>query len=48
MNPRIQIIDDNTALTTLLAKALAKFGYDPVVENNPLLAINTVRHYMPM
>ena len=47
MNPRIQIIDDNTALTTLLAKALAKFGYDPVVENNPLLAINTVRHYMP-
>ena len=47
MKPRIQIIDDNVALTTLLAKALAKFGYDPVVENNPLLAINTVRHYMP-
>ena len=47
MKPRIQIIDDNVALTTLLAKALAKFGYDPVVENNPLLAVNTVRHYMP-
>jgi CheY-like chemotaxis protein len=47
MKSRIQIIDDNVALTTLLAKALAKFGYDPVVENNPLLAVNTVRHYMP-
>jgi len=47
MRSRIQIIDDNVALTTLLAKALAKFGYDPVVENNPLLAVNTVRHYMP-
>lgn len=47
MKPRILIVDDNRALTTLLAKALAKFGYEPVVENNPLLAINTVRHYMP-
>ncbi len=47
MRFRIQIIDDNVALTTLLAKALAKFGYEPVVENNPLLAVNTVRHYMP-
>lgn len=47
MSFRIQIIDDNVALTTLLAKALAKFGYEPVVENNPLLAVNTVRHYMP-
>lgn len=47
MRHRIQIIDDNVALTTLLAKALAKFGYEPVVENNPLLAVNTVRHYMP-
>ena len=47
MKTRIQIIDDNVSLTTLLAKALFKFGYDPVVENNPLLAINTARHYMP-
>lgn len=47
MNFRIQIIDDNVALTTLLAKALSKFGYEPIVENNPLLAVNTVRHYMP-
>jgi len=47
MKFRIQIIDDNVALTTMLAKALARFGYEPVVENNPLLAVNTVRHYMP-
>lgn len=47
MNTRIQIIDDNVSLTTLLAKTLFKFGYDPVVENNPLLAINTARHFMP-
>ncbi len=47
MKSRILIIDDNVALTTLLAKALAKFGHEPVVENNPLLAVNTVRHYMP-
>jgi len=47
MKSRIQIIDDNVALTTLLAKALAKFGFEPVVENNPMLAVNTVRHYMP-
>lgn len=47
MRSRIQIIDDNVALTTLLAKALTKFDFDPIVENNPLLAINTVRHYMP-
>ncbi|MDF1858762.1 MAG: response regulator [Verrucomicrobiales bacterium] len=47
MKINIQIIDDNVALTTLLAKTLAKFGYEPVVENNPLLAINTARHYLP-
>src|SRR6056297_3475100 len=47
MRTTIQIIDDNVALTTLLAKTLAKFGFDPVVENNPLLAINTARHYLP-
>jgi CheY-like chemotaxis protein len=47
MRSRIQIIGDNVALTTLLAKASNKFGYDPVVKNNPLLAVNTVRHGMP-
>jgi len=47
MKTTIQIIDDNVALTTLLAKTLAKFGFTPVVENNPLLAINTARHYLP-
>lgn len=47
MKTTILIIDDNVALTTLLAKTLAKFGFEPVVENNPLLAINTARHYHP-
>ncbi len=47
MKPRIQIIDDNVAMTTMLAKALSRSGYDTVVENNPLLAVNTVRHFMP-
>jgi len=47
MKTTIQIIDDNVALTTLLAKTLSRFGYRPVVENNPLLAINTARHYLP-
>ncbi|MEM9015666.1 MAG: response regulator [Verrucomicrobiota bacterium] len=47
MSATIQIIDDNVALTTLLAKTLAKFGYEPVVENNPLLAINSARHHLP-
>jgi len=47
MKTRIQIIDDNVSLTTLLAKTFSKFGYEPVVENNPLLAINTARHFMP-
>ncbi|MEM9281527.1 MAG: response regulator [Verrucomicrobiota bacterium] len=47
MKKIIQIIDDNVALTTLLAKTLAKFGYEPVVENNPLLAINSARHHLP-
>ncbi len=47
MKNTIQIIDDNVALTTLLAKTLSKFGYDTVVENNPLLAINSARHHLP-
>ena len=47
MKPTIQIIDDNVALTTLLAKTLSKFGYKPVVDNNPLLAINSARHHLP-
>jgi CheY-like chemotaxis protein len=31
----------------LLSITLAKFGYEPVVENNLLLAINTARHHLP-
>lgn len=47
MKTTILIIDDNVALTTLLAKTLAKFGFMPVVENYPLLATNSARHYHP-
>ena len=47
MQSKIQIIDDNEALTALLAKTLSKFGFQPIVENNPLLALNSVRHHMP-
>lgn len=44
---RILIIDDNVNLTTLLSKALAKFGYQPFVENNSILAVSTVRQVCP-
>lgn len=47
MQSKIHIIDDNVALTALLAKTLSKFGFQPIVENNPLLALNSVRHHMP-
>ncbi len=47
MQSKIHIIDDNEALTALLAKTLSKFGFQPIVENNPLLALNSVRHHMP-
>lgn len=44
---KILIIDDNVNLTTLLSKALAKFGYEPYVENHSLLALGTVREVLP-
>ena len=47
MKTTIQINDDNAVLTTLLSRTLVKFGYEPVVENNLLLAINTARHHLP-
>jgi CheY-like chemotaxis protein len=47
MKTKIQVIDDNALLTTLLSRTLAKLGYEPVVENNLLLAINTARHHLP-
>jgi len=40
---QIQMIDENLALTILLAKTLFRFCYDPVVEDNPRMAVNTVR-----
>lgn len=47
MAARILIIDDNVALTTLLGKTLHRFGYDPIVENNAIFALNTAREYRP-
>jgi CheY-like chemotaxis protein len=44
---RILIIDDNVALTTLLGKTLYRFGYEPIVENNAIFALNTAREYRP-
>ncbi len=44
---KILIIDDNVNLTTLLSKALAKFGFEPYAENNSLLAFGTVRQVVP-
>lgn len=47
MATRILIIDDNVALTTLLGKTLYRFGYEPIVENNAIFALNTAREYRP-
>lgn len=47
MPSRILIIDDNIALTTLLGKTLYRFGYEPIVENNAIFALNTAREYRP-
>ena len=33
---RILLVDDNANLTTLLATALHRYGFEPVVENNAL------------
>lgn len=47
MRNKIQIVDDNVALTTLLAKTLSKFGYETVVQNDPVQALNTARYEVP-
>ena len=44
---RILLVDDNANLTTLLATALHRYGYEPVVENNALQAIATVQRAQP-
>ena len=47
MNARILIIDDNVSLTILLAKTLARFGHEPYIENNSVLAFGTIQKLMP-
>ena len=47
MKARILIVDDNVNLTTLLSKALGKHGYDVVVENDSMCAIDTARRSNP-
>lgn len=47
MKTRVHLIDDNSTLTGLMAKALAKFGHEVVVENRPAEAMESVRRHMP-
>ncbi|MDF1812703.1 MAG: response regulator [Verrucomicrobiales bacterium] len=47
MKPRILVVDDNVDLTTLLAKTLARFGYEVFVENDSSFAIDTTRKVRP-
>ncbi len=47
MKARILIVDDNVNLTTLLAKTLARFGYDPYTENSSVMAFSTIQKLMP-
>jgi len=44
---RILLIDDNPRFTTLMSKALTRFGYDPIIENHSLRAMETVRRVHP-
>lgn len=44
---RILLVDDNVNLTTLLAAALSRFGYEPVVENDSMKAFATVQRTRP-
>lgn len=44
---RILLIDDNVNLTTLLATALGRFGFEPVVENDSMKALATVQRTQP-
>ena len=44
---RILLVDDNINLTTLLAAALQRFGFEPVVENDSTKALATVQRVQP-
>ena len=47
MSKRILIVDDNINLTTLLSKALGKYGNETVVQNDSLHAIDSARRAAP-
>jgi len=47
MKSRILVVDDNVNLTALLSKALGRFNYDVIVENDSTFAIETVRRFHP-
>jgi len=40
----IQIIDETVAAAPLLAKALVRFGSEPVFSDTPPIAVNTAGH----
>lgn len=47
MKGKILLVDDNVSLTTLLGKALAKYGYEVYVENESLRAHATIQRIQP-
>ena len=47
MKDRILIIDDNVNLTALLSRALDKHGFEALVQNDSLLALETARSCQP-
>lgn len=44
---KILLIDDNLSLTTLLSRALDRFGYEAYSENNSVNAMNSIRSINP-
>ena len=47
MRGRILLIDDNVNLTTLLSKALERYGYETFSENDSMRAHATIQHVRP-
>ncbi len=47
MAGRILLIDDNVGLTTLVSRALQKYGYEVTAENDSLRALDTIRRLRP-
>jgi len=47
MKARILLVDDNLNLTSLLSRALYKFGYEAFVENNSFHALSSIHSVRP-